>query len=120
MAGLMIESHINPDAAWSDAKQQVTPAVLGKIIEGLVVRKVSSENKSFKDTLSVLREQIDQLDDEIFQKLAARMKISEKIGQYKKKITLRSSRLIVGKRSLRAARSWALLWDSTKDLQEMY
>jgi chorismate mutase len=84
MAGLMIESHINPDAAWSDAKQQVTPAVLGKIIDELVVRKPSTDNKMFKDTLSILREQIDQLDDEIMSKLAARMKISEKIGQYKK------------------------------------
>jgi chorismate mutase len=84
MAGLMIESHINPDAAWSDAKQQVTPAALGKILEGLVVRTVSSDNKTFKDTLSILREQIDQLDDEIMQKMAARMKVSEKIGQYKK------------------------------------
>jgi chorismate mutase len=84
MAGLMIESHINPDAAWSDAKQQVTPAVLGKIISELVVRTTSSENKSFKDTLSVLREQIDHLDDEIMQKMSSRMKISEKIGQYKK------------------------------------
>lgn len=84
MAGVMIESHINPDAAWSDAKQQVTPAALGKIVDSLVVRSVSSDNKSFKDTLSVLREQIDQLDDDIMQKLASRMKISEKIGQYKK------------------------------------
>ncbi|MBS1489849.1 MAG: bifunctional 3-deoxy-7-phosphoheptulonate synthase/chorismate mutase type II [Bacteroidetes bacterium] len=84
MAGLMIESHIHPDAAWSDAKQQVTPAALGKIVSELVVRSVSSENKMFKDTLSVLREQIDHLDDEIMQKMAARMKISEKIGQYKK------------------------------------
>ncbi|MBS1507634.1 MAG: bifunctional 3-deoxy-7-phosphoheptulonate synthase/chorismate mutase type II [Bacteroidetes bacterium] len=84
MAGLMIESHINPDAAWSDAKQQVTPAVLGKIISELVVRSTSSEDKSFKDTLSVLRDQIDHLDDEIMQKLSSRMKISEKIGQYKK------------------------------------
>jgi chorismate mutase len=84
MAGLMIESHINPDAAWSDAKQQVTPGVLSKIIDGLVVRSVSSDNKTFKDTLSILREQIDLLDDEIMQKLAARMTISEKIGQYKK------------------------------------
>jgi chorismate mutase len=84
MAGLMIESHINPDAAWSDAKQQVTPAVLSKIIDELVVRKPSTDNKTFKDTLSILREQIDQLDDEIMSKLAARMKISEKIGQYKK------------------------------------
>jgi chorismate mutase len=84
MVGLMIESHINPDAAWSDAKQQVTPAVLAKIVDGLVVRTVSSDNKVFKDTLSILREQIDQLDDEIMQKFASRMKISEKIGQYKK------------------------------------
>jgi chorismate mutase len=84
MCGLMIESHINPDAAWSDAKQQVTPSVLAKIIDGLVVRTVTSDNKTFKDTLSILREQIDQLDDEIMSKMAARMKISEKIGQYKK------------------------------------
>ncbi|MBS1556045.1 MAG: bifunctional 3-deoxy-7-phosphoheptulonate synthase/chorismate mutase type II [Bacteroidetes bacterium] len=84
MAGLMIESHINPDAAWSDAKQQVTPAVLGKILSDLVVRQASTDNKTFKDTLSILREQIDTLDDEIMQKMSARMKISEKIGQYKK------------------------------------
>jgi chorismate mutase len=84
MAGLMIESHINPDAAWSDAKQQVTPLTLAKIVSELVVRTVSTDNKSFKDTLSILREQIDQLDDEIMSRLAARMKISEKIGQYKK------------------------------------
>jgi chorismate mutase len=84
MAGLMIESHINPDAAWSDAKQQVTPGVLGKLIGDLVVRRPSVEDRTFKDTLSLLREQIDQLDDEIMQKFSARMKISEKIGQYKK------------------------------------
>jgi len=84
MAGLMIESHIHPDAAWSDAKQQVTPGVLKQIIENLIVRTVTSDNKTFKDTLSVLREQIDHLDDEIMQKISARMKISEKIGQYKK------------------------------------
>ncbi|MEO5976594.1 MAG: chorismate mutase [Chryseolinea sp.] len=84
MVGLMIESHINPDAAWSDAKQQVTPSVLSNIIDSLVVRSVSSDNKIFKDTLSILREQIDQLDDEIMSKIAGRMKISEKIGQYKK------------------------------------
>jgi chorismate mutase len=84
MVGLMIESHINPDAAWSDAKQQVTPAVLAQIVDSLIVRTVGSDNKTFKDTLSILRDQIDQLDDEIMQKLSQRMKISEKIGQYKK------------------------------------
>jgi chorismate mutase len=84
MAGLMIESHITPDAAWSDAKQQVTPQALSNILDGLIVRTASSENKSFKDTLTMLREQIDQLDDEIMHKLSARMKISEKIGHYKR------------------------------------
>jgi chorismate mutase len=84
MAGVMIESHITPDAAWSDAKQQITPAALSKIIEGLIVRTPSTDNKTFKDTLSHLRDEIDQLDDDIMHKFAARMKISEKIGQYKK------------------------------------
>lgn len=84
MSGLMIESHPNPDAAWSDAKQQVTPAALTEIIRGLVVRTVSSEDKTFKDTLGLLREQIDHIDDEIMQKMANRMKISRQIGQYKK------------------------------------
>lgn len=84
MAGLMIESHITPDAAWSDAKQQVTPTALSKILDALIVRTASSDSKSFKDTLVALREQIDQLDDDIMHKLSARMKISEKIGQYKK------------------------------------
>jgi chorismate mutase len=84
MAGLMIESHLTPDAAWSDAKQQVTPSALTKIIDGLIVRTPSTDSKTFKDTLSRLREEIDQLDDDIMHKFAARMKISEKIGQYKK------------------------------------
>jgi chorismate mutase len=84
MAGLMIESHIEPAAALSDAKQQVTPSALGKILDGLVVRSPMAGSKEFKDTLTILREQIDTLDDEIIHKLAARMKISEQIGTYKK------------------------------------
>ena len=90
MAGLMIESHIEPSAALSDAKQQVTPAALGKILEDLVVRTPSTANKEFKNTLTILREQIDQLDDQIMQTMAARMKISEQIGNYKRdnKVTI--------------------------------
>ncbi len=84
MAGLMIESHLEPAAALSDARQQVTPAALGRILEGLVVRSPLAGSKEFKDTLTILREQIDQLDDDIIHKLAARMKISEQIGAYKK------------------------------------
>src|SRR6185369_6307398 len=84
MAGLMIESHLNPDAAWSDAKQQITPAALASLLDGLVVRSVSTDDKAFKDTLSVLRDQIDSIDDDIMQRMANRMKISRQIGQYKK------------------------------------
>lgn len=84
MAGLMIESHMHPDTALSDSKQQLTPTALGKLLEELVVRSVSSDNKIFKDTLGMLRDEIDELDDDIMHKMSARMKISEKIGQYKK------------------------------------
>lgn len=90
MAGVMIESHIEPSVALSDAKQQVTPAALAKILEDLVVRTPSVNNKEFKDTLTILREQIDQLDDQIMQTMSARMKISEQIGNYKRdnKVTI--------------------------------
>lgn len=90
MAGLMIESHIEPSVALSDAKQQVTPSALAKILEGLVVRTASTANKEFKNTLTILREQIDGLDDQIMQTMAARMKISEQIGNYKRdnKVTI--------------------------------
>jgi chorismate mutase len=84
MAGLMIESHIHPDAALSDAKQQITPQTLSKMTNELVVRSVNTDNAAFKDTLSELRTEIDQLDDEIMQRLARRMKVSEKIGEYKR------------------------------------
>jgi chorismate mutase len=84
MDGLMIESHLSPDDAWSDAKQQLTPAALRQLLAGLVVRERSSENEEFTDVLSKLREQIDGLDQDIMQRLAARMKIAGKIGAYKR------------------------------------
>jgi chorismate mutase len=90
MDGLMIESHLCPDLALSDARQQITPASLARLLDGLEVRTPSIASQQLKDSLSLLREQIDLLDDDIMQKLAARMKISEKIGQYKKdnKVTI--------------------------------
>ncbi len=84
MDGFMIESHIDPDGAWSDAKQQLTPAALRQILSDLVVREPSSNDKAFKDTLGALRDEIDRIDDEIMQKLGARMKISKRIGEYKR------------------------------------
>jgi chorismate mutase len=81
--GLMIESHNNPTSAWSDAKQQLLPEQYGELIYGLLLRSVSMKGED-QSILSELRNDIDRLDDEIIQKLSLRMKISSKIGQYKK------------------------------------
>src|SRR5690606_8605952 len=83
MQGLMIESHVTPDLAWTDAKQQVTPDALGTIIDNLTLRKAESDNKEFQNTLEILRKEIDELDDTIIQKLAERMRIVEKIGEFR-------------------------------------
>ncbi|MBL4675936.1 MAG: bifunctional 3-deoxy-7-phosphoheptulonate synthase/chorismate mutase type II [Mucilaginibacter sp.] len=84
MQGLMIESHIDPTVAWTDAKQQVTPAALTDIIDNLALRKAEVKNTEVKDKLAELRSQIDKIDDLIIQKVAERMTISEQIGKYKK------------------------------------
>jgi chorismate mutase len=81
--GLMIESHINPDKAWSDAKQQLTPADLKEMLDKLVVRKVAPEQASL-DSLNELRYQIDQMDHELIDLLRKRMDVCIKIGEYKK------------------------------------
>jgi len=80
MDGLIIESHNNPEKAWSDANQQVTPEILEYIINLLVIRDevVSTEN------ISALRRQIDDIDNSLIELLAKRMRISREIGQYKK------------------------------------
>ena len=82
--GNMIESHQDPDAAWSDAKQQITPEVLRDLVEGLVWRHVTTDQREFLTALASFREQINQLDAEIMQLLGRRMGVAEKIGQYKK------------------------------------
>lgn len=84
MQGLMMESHIDPSVAWTDAKQQVTPAALAEIVDRLTLRKPEIKGAELKDILGDLRNQIDKLDDIVFQKMAERMKIVEKIGNYKK------------------------------------
>jgi len=84
MQGLMIESHIDPSVAWTDAKQQVTPSHLADIIDALTLRKPETANTEVSSKLDELRKQIDKIDDLLIQKLAERMQIVEKIGQYKK------------------------------------
>jgi len=82
--GLIIESHVNPDEAWSDAKQQVTPTRLGEMISSIKWRTEDVNSEELHANLEKLRQQINQLDDELMQILSARIKVAEKIGQYKK------------------------------------
>lgn len=81
--GLMIESHCNPDKAWSDKQQQITPAALKTILDHLIIRHVDPNGIS-GDTLEELRNQINFLDDELFDILQKRMEIVKSIGHFKK------------------------------------
>ncbi len=78
--GLIIESHCTPDKAWSDASQQITPEVLQLILDTLVIR----ETNQTTENLTVLRRQIDILDNDLLELLAKRMRVSKEIGTYKK------------------------------------
>ena len=78
--GLIVESHCNPDAAWSDASQQITPDVLDYILNILVIRKETHSTES----LNELRKQIDECDNDLIQLLAKRMRVCREIGVYKK------------------------------------
>lgn len=82
--GLIIESHIDPDNAWSDAKQQVTPERLGEMIGSIIWRKEDISSEELHAAMEKMRQQINQLDDELLQLLGQRMKVADKIGQYKK------------------------------------
>src|ERR1700749_3991447 len=84
MQGLMIESHIDPSVAWTDAKQQVTPSALVELIDRLTLRKPETSNAQVNDKLTELRNNIDKIDDLLIQKIAERMQIAEQIGKYKK------------------------------------
>ncbi|MDW8331996.1 MAG: bifunctional 3-deoxy-7-phosphoheptulonate synthase/chorismate mutase type II [Cyclobacteriaceae bacterium] len=82
--GLMIETHPEPDKALSDARQQLAPEALEEMVHKLRISKTSSENVLFMNQLEKLREQIDHIDRELIDTLAARMRLAEKIGEYKK------------------------------------
>jgi chorismate mutase len=82
--GLMIESHIEPDKAWSDAKQQITPEELADMLGNIVWRREDIPSAEYHAALDKLRNQINHLDDELMQILSQRMKVAEKIAEYKK------------------------------------
>ncbi len=78
--GLIVESHCNPDCAWSDAAQQVTPEILNFILNTLVIR----DSHQTTESLTLLRQQIDRIDNELLDILAKRMGVCRDIGRYKK------------------------------------
>jgi chorismate mutase len=82
--GLIIESHIRPDEAWSDAKQQITPSQLESLLSSIIWRFENTDKADFQNALATLREQINQIDDELLQLLGRRMQVSENIGKFKK------------------------------------
>ena len=82
--GLIIESHICPEIALSDAAQQVTPTSLSEILSQLVIRNVDSENLKYKENIDELRARIDEIDRDLLDLLADRMKVADEIGRYKK------------------------------------
>ncbi|MFY0654419.1 MAG: bifunctional 3-deoxy-7-phosphoheptulonate synthase/chorismate mutase type II [Cyclobacteriaceae bacterium] len=90
MNGLMIESHMDPDNALSDAKQQITPKTLDKILDRLIIRTPATSDVDFELRLKELRKKIDQIDHDLLEAMGARMKVAEEIALHKKehKITI--------------------------------
>lgn len=84
MEGLMLESHIDPSCALSDAAQQLTPADLGTLLDRLVIRHENANNPEFENRLEMLRNRIDSIDNELLELLSSRVEIVKEIGKYKK------------------------------------
>lgn len=82
--GLMVETHHDPDNAWSDAAQQITPATLVQMMKDLKIRKEISESEEFQTKLLSLRAMIDIADTQLLDVLSRRMKVADEIGKAKK------------------------------------
>ncbi len=81
--GLMIETHIDPENAWSDAAQQVTPTKLKEIFKDLRIRKLTTDADGYNEEMQKLRRDIDFTDAKLFDLLGSRMQIAEKMGALK-------------------------------------
>jgi len=119
--GLMIESHRDPDSAWSDAAQQVTPKRLGEIVRELKTKEVTSDNSVFTNILEELREQIDESDREILEAVARRMSLVEKIGEYKKENDVTIFQVNRMNDIVKSRKEWGEAMNLTSDfVEELY
>lgn len=105
--GLIIETHRDPNNAWSDAKQQITPDKLGEIVENLKTRKTSSDNIDYLSHLEDLRSQIDYADKEMIEAISNRMNLVGQIGAYKKDNNVAAFQLDRWNEVFRTRTEWA-------------
>lgn len=84
MDGLMVETHVSPQIALSDAEQQITPSQLANLISSLVLRDTSAEDKNFNIRLKKIRESIDKVDMKLIEVIGERTKLVKEIGRFKK------------------------------------
>ena len=82
--GIMTETHPDPDNAWSDAKQQITPLQFGDLYNSLQFRKRTTDDAAYKDSIDHLRHEIDEIDEELLNLLGRRMNLAKEIGRFKK------------------------------------
>ncbi len=83
--GLMTEVHCDPDNAWSDAKQQITPTRYKELMDSLLVRRATTDDRVFWENIEEIRHKIDEVDLELLNLLARRMRLSEDIGRFKRR-----------------------------------
>jgi len=106
--GLMVETHFDPDNAWSDQAQQVTPVQLGEILAQLIIRNISSDDAIFNNSLEELRGIIDRVDRDLVNILRERMNISEQIGLLKKENNI----------TILQPERWAEIFNSRQELAQ--
>lgn len=107
MNGLMIESHIDPDNALSDAKQQLTPVALKELLTDLMVRDVTADNNGHKEQLDEFRKLIDDIDETMMDMIQKREDVIRLIGNYKKDHNITVFQLERWQEILRTRAQWA-------------
>ncbi|MEL7003028.1 MAG: bifunctional 3-deoxy-7-phosphoheptulonate synthase/chorismate mutase type II [Bacteroidota bacterium] len=119
--GLMVETHPDPDHALSDAKQQITPEKLGLILGDLVVKQPTSPDHDFATKLESLRKNIDSIDHDLLETLAARQRIIEEIGDFKKENKISVLQLDRWNKIITSRPEWGAQLGINKELiQELY
>ncbi len=113
--GLIIESHCDPDKAWSDAAQQLTPHALGEMLHELSVRS-KEYGTDYKSELEVIRAKIDNLDRELLENLAARMSLVERLAEYKRDNNVSAYQVDRFREILKTRESWGKSMNLYNDL----